>query len=163
MKTLVEKQRQFFNSNTTKDIDFRLSQLDLLQNTIKNNEGVLCEAIYSDFKKSAFDTISTELELIYQDIREAKAKLRNWSRIKRVPTNLVNFPSKSYIVPEPLGVCLVIGAWNYPFQLSLAPVAAAIAAGNTVILKPSELTVESSKAMTNMISQNIKISISIRS
>ncbi|MBK6772078.1 MAG: aldehyde dehydrogenase family protein [Ignavibacteria bacterium] len=73
---------------------------------------------------------------------------------KKVNTNVINFPSKSYIMPEPLGVTLVIGAWNYPFQLSLAPVIASISAGNTIILKPSEISSSCSKIMAQLINEN---------
>src|SRR5690554_6266588 len=84
-------------------------------------------------------SFTNELALVYLDIDEAVSKVQKWSKRKRVRTNLLNFPAKSYIYPEPLGTCLVIGAWNYPIQLSFAPVVAAIAAGNTVVLKPSEV------------------------
>ena len=156
MQGLVSQQRQFFDSQATKNIKFRLQQLSTLETAIRANETLLCDAVYNDFKKSAFDTIVTELELIYQDIREAKRKLRNWARVKRVSTNLVNFPAKSFVIPEPLGVCLVIGAWNYPYQISLAPVVAAIAAGNTIVLKPSELAFNSSAAMAKIIEENFR-------
>src|SRR5690606_36011845 len=79
---------------------------------------------------------------------------RKWSSKKRVATNLANLPAKSYIIPEPLGTSLIIGAWNYPYQLSLAPAIAAIAAGNTVILKPSELPINTSNAMAKLINEN---------
>jgi aldehyde dehydrogenase (NAD+) len=115
---------------------------------------LLYEAIYSDFKKSEFDTFTTELALLYHEIALAKKHLTSWARPKRVSTNMVNFPAKSYIIPEPLGVCLVIGAWNYPYQLSLSPAVAAIAAGNTVVLKPSEIPSETSKVMQKLISEN---------
>ena len=94
-----------------------------------------------------FETFTNEFGLVFLDIDEACKKLKSWAKRKRVRTNWVNFPAKSYIIPEPLGVSLVIGAWNYPYQLSLAPAIAAIAAGNTVILKPSELPSNTSKIM----------------
>ena len=96
----------------------------------------------------------SELALLYNDIKEANRNIKNWSRKKRVSTNLLNFPASSYIIPEPLGVCLVIGAWNYPYQLSLAPVVAALAAGNTVILKPSELPSKTSEVMAKLVNDN---------
>jgi len=148
---VVEKQRKFFNSNKTKDINFRKQQLKLLSQALKSYESKLEKAIYDDFKKSKFDTFTNELALLYLDIKEAIKKVNRWSSIKRVKTNIINFPAKSYIVPEPLGVCLIIGAWNYPIQLSLAPAIAAIAAGNTVILKPSELSSNTSSVIKEMI------------
>ena len=122
-----------------------------MKKLLKDNEEKLNKAIYADFRKSAFDTYSNELALLYIEIDEAIRKIRKWSARRNVRTNLVNFPARSYIIPEPLGVALVIGAWNYPYQLSLAPVIAAIAAGNTVVLKPSELPSNTSRVMAEMI------------
>lgn len=154
MKDIVSKQREFFNSNQTKDIDFRIQQLKKFRSLLKENEPLLNQAIYTDFKKSAFDTFTNELALLYIEIDDTIRNVKRWAKRKRVRTNIVNLPAKSYIIPEPLGVSLVIGAWNYPYQLSLAPVIAAIGAGNTVILKPSELPSESSKVMARLINEN---------
>ncbi|MBL0107090.1 MAG: aldehyde dehydrogenase family protein [Ignavibacteria bacterium] len=88
------------------------------------------------------------------EIEETIQELKKWVKKKKVNTNVINFPSKSYIMPEPLGVTLVIGAWNYPFQLSLAPVIASISAGNTIILKPSEISSSCSKIMAQLINEN---------
>ena len=154
MKHLVDTQRIFFNTHQTKELRFRIQQLDKLKYLIKSNEILFYEAIYKDFKKSEFETYITELSSLYLDIKETKKKLKSWARVKRVKTNMLNLPAKSYIVPEPLGVCLVIGAWNYPFLLSLAPVIAAISAGNTVILKPSELSSATSEILARLINQN---------
>ncbi|WP_341905828.1 aldehyde dehydrogenase [Fluviicola taffensis] len=151
MKEILEKQRAFFNSNQTKDLNFRIDQLQRLKTLLLSNQNRLNEAIYADFGKSPFETFTNEFGLVYLDIDEACSKLKKWAKWKRVRTNWVNFPAKSYIIPEPLGVSLVIGAWNYPYQLALAPVVAAIAAGNTVILKPSELPSNTSKTMAELI------------
>ena len=154
MKQLIQKQRDFFNSNQTKSIDFRIDQLLKLRKLLQANEQILNEAIYADFQKSAFDTYTNELSILYAEIDESIRKVKKWASRKRVNTNLVNLPAKSYIVPEPLGVCLVIGAWNYPYQLSFGPAIAAIAAGNTVILKPSELPIRTSQVMAKIINEN---------
>lgn len=154
MHEIVSKQRAFFNSQKTKDLSFRLRQLTNFEKAFKQHENLLLEAINKDFKKSSFETYATELALVYQEIAHAKKYLSAWARPKRVATNWVNFPAKSYIIPEPLGVCLVIGAWNYPYQISLSPAVAAIAAGNTVILKPSEIPSETSKVMQKLISEH---------
>ncbi len=151
MKELIDQQRAFFNTNKTKDTDFRIEQLQRLKTLLLSNQNRLNEAIYADFKKSPFETFTNEFGLVFLDIDEACSKLKKWSKRKRVRTNWVNFPAKSYIIPEPLGVSLVIGAWNYPYQLSFAPVVAAIAAGNTVILKPSELPSNTSRIMAELI------------
>jgi len=155
-KNLVSSQLEFFNSNTTKDVNFRISQLKKLRSVLKDNEALLDEAIYKDFKKSSFENYATELSLIYHEINLAIKKLKSWSKPKRVTTNIPNLPGSSYRIPEPLGVSLIIGAWNYPFQLSIAPVVPAIAAGNTAIIKPSELAWNSSNAIAKIINENFE-------
>jgi aldehyde dehydrogenase (NAD+) len=151
MKEILERQRTFFNSNRTKDLNFRVEELQRLKTLLLSNQNRLNEAIYADFGKSPFETFTNEFGLVFLDIDEACRKLKSWAKRKRVRTNWVNFPAKSYIIPEPLGVSLIIGAWNYPYQLSLAPAVAAIAAGNTVILKPSELPSNTSKLLAELI------------
>ncbi|MFT5858611.1 MAG: aldehyde dehydrogenase (NAD+) [Flavobacteriaceae bacterium] len=154
MEKIVTAQRKFFASHATKDVKFRIEQLILLKSVIKDNEEQLNRAIYEDFKKSSFENYMSEISLIYADIDEALRKIKRWSKAKRVGTNLINLPGISYIIPEPLGVCLIIGAWNYPYFTSLRPVVAAIAAGNTVVLKPSEVAQHSSRAMHDILSKN---------
>ena len=154
MESIVMRQRVFFNTNVTKDIDFRKLQLKKLKKLLKENQDLLNKAIFDDFGKSYFDNYISELSLLYHDIDEAVKKVKKWAKVKKVRTNLLNQPAKSYIIPEPLGVCLVIGAWNYPYLLSIAPAIAAIAAGNTVILKPSELPMRTSNAMAKLINEN---------
>lgn len=147
-------QRQFFLRDETKKIAFRKAQLKKLKEVLTNNQQLLYDAIYKDFRKSEFETIETELAFVYHEIDLAIRRLDEWSERKYVPTNFVNFPAKSFIIPEPLGVSLVMGAWNYPYQLSLAPAVAALAAGNTVVLKPSEIPVHSSAALAKIINEN---------
>ncbi len=151
---LIKGQNVFFNTNSTKEVVFRVEQLKKLKSILESKENELYDAIYKDFKKSKFDAFTTELALVYLDIDEAVSKVQKWSKRKRVKTNLLNFPAKSYIYPEPLGTCLVIGAWNYPIQLSFAPVVAAIAAGNTVILKPSEVPSATSEIIAEIVNNN---------
>ncbi|MCK5535501.1 MAG: aldehyde dehydrogenase [Bacteroidales bacterium] len=153
-KTLVNSQLEYFNSNITKDVNFRIVQLKKFRDVLKSNETLLDKAIYDDFKKSSFENYATELSIIYHEINLAIKKLKKWSKRKRVGTNMANLPGKSYIIPEPLGVTLTIGAWNYPYHLSLAPVIPALAAGNTAIIKPSELALNSSHAMAKIINEN---------
>lgn len=148
---LISAQRDFFNGNQTKSVDFRIAQLKKLKKLLKENEQKLYSAIDQDFAKSEFETYVTELSLIYYELNEAIRNLRQWSARKAVETNLANLPGSSFIIPEPLGVTLVIGAWNYPYQLSIAPAIAALAAGNTVILKPSELPANTSNVMAELI------------
>lgn len=154
IQKIIKSQSEFFNSNSTKSVKFRIEQLKKLKEVLKFHESEMNKAIYSDFKKSEFDTFLNELSLLYSDIDEAISRLPKWSKRKRVGTNLLNFPAKSYIYPEPLGTSLVIGAWNYPFQLSFAPVIAAMAAGCTIVLKPSEVPAATSSIMAKMVNEN---------
>lgn len=154
MKEVVETQRRYFDSNTTKNTDFRIAQLKKLRSLIKENESGLNDAIYRDFKKSAFETYSTELFLLYQEISLAVKNLKNWSAPKPASTSIFNFPATSYIIPEPLGVSLIISPWNYPIQLAISPVIASIAAGNTSIIKPSEHTPHTSSFLARLINEN---------
>src|SRR5262249_2213156 len=101
-----------------------------------------------------FNTFLTEFAGLYIDLNKAIKKVQKWAKIKRVGTNMLNYPGSSYIVPEPLGVTLIIGAWNYPVNLALVPAIAAIAAGNTVVLKPSELAANTSTVLAKMIKSN---------
>lgn len=153
-KQLIANQVDFFNTQETKDIQFRLKALKKLKIVLQKNEDFLYQEIYKDFKKSAFETYATELGVIYHEIDLAIAKMKKWTRKKRVSTGIANLPGKSYIVPEPLGVTLIIGAWNYPYQLSFAPAVAAIAAGCTVILKPSEIAPHTASAMAKLVNDN---------
>lgn len=151
---LISQQRDYFHTNATKDVDFRISMLKKLRSVIRANEEKMYEAIDKDFGKSKFETYSTELAMIYHELNMAIKNVKKWSRAKRVRGKLANFPSKNFVIPEPLGVSLVIGAWNYPYQLSLVPVISALAAGNTVVMKPSELPARTSKVMHQLITEN---------
>lgn len=154
MNQLIQSQKDFFNSNVTKEIAFRKQQLKKLFNLLKSNESALNEAIYADFKKSAFENYATELSIIYAELKHSIKKVKFWSKKKYVGTNLANIPGTSYIIPEPLGKSLIIGAWNYPYLLSLHPTISSIAAGNTVIIKPSELAMNTSHIMAKIINDN---------
>lgn len=154
LRQIFDQQQSFFNSNQTKDIGFRKQQLEKLRQILKKNEAEMYKAIESDFSKSEFETYATEFSLIYHEIDIFLHKIKQWNRPKRVSSGLANFPSKSYIMPEPLGTVLVIGAWNYPYQISILPALSALAAGNTVILKPSEMPANTSKVMAKLINNN---------
>lgn len=151
---ILQSQKTFFNSHKTKDLSFRKTQLKKLKNLIKKHENQLYEAIYKDFGKSEFETFGTEISFIYKDIDYYLKNLNSLAKPKKVKTNIVNQLGSSKIYREPLGNCLVIGAWNYPYQLTLTPVVASIAAGNTCIIKPSELPENTMKAMAQLINEN---------
>ncbi|NPA45164.1 MAG: aldehyde dehydrogenase [Chlorobi bacterium] len=150
---ILANQKEFFLSNQTKPLKFRIKQLKILKTALKENEKYFYEAIYADFSKSKFETYATELSLVYSEINLAIKKLNKWAKPIKKSTNLANLPGKSFVLPEPLGSALIIGAWNYPYQLSLVPLVSALAAGNTVILKPSELSKNSSAIMAKVLNR----------
>ena len=151
---IVNQQKKIFNSNSTKKVSLRIETLKKLKKVLKENEQELYTAIYTDFKKSKFETYLTEISIIYRELNDAIRNLKKWSKQKRVRTNLANLPAKSYIIPEPLGTVLVISAWNYPYQLALIPTISALAAGNTVVIKPSEIPKNTSKILAEIINSN---------
>ena len=154
IQEVYDKQQILFNSNKTKNVGFRIEQLRRLKELIQENEKDFYDAIYSDFGKSEFETYLTEFSLIYLELNSYIKHLKKWTKRKGVWSDLANFPSRSYIITEPLGVSLIIGAWNYPFQLSLLPALTSLAAGNTVILKPSELPSKTSEVIAKLINEN---------
>ncbi|MFW1984026.1 aldehyde dehydrogenase [Acinetobacter guillouiae] len=154
IKEVVLRQKKFSDLGTSKDVSFRISQLQKLKKILKDNESLLCEAIYEDIKKSKFETYVTELALVYNEIDVCIKNLDKWSKPLKVNTNILNLPAKSFIISEPYGTTLIIGAWNYPYQLTLAPLVATLAAGNTAIVKPSELPVKTSATLKKIINEN---------
>jgi len=150
---LLANQRSYFKAQHTKTLAARKSALQRFKQLLQENEAKIYAAVHADFQKSEHEAFLTEWAILIKDIDEALGALPKWMKAQKVRTNLVNLPGKSYMVPEPLGVCLVIGAWNYPIQLSFAPAIAALAAGNTVILKPSELAANSAQCMADLVSQ----------
>ncbi|WP_226064445.1 aldehyde dehydrogenase [Kaistella polysaccharea] len=153
-KEILEEQKEFFNSQKTKSLKFRKMYLEKLKDLLVKNEGLLYDAIYADFGKSKFDTLTTEISFVIKDIDYFLNNVTSLSKPKSVRTNLANQFGSSKVYPEPLGCTLVIGAWNYPYQLSLSPMVGALAAGNTCILKPSEIAENSMKAMAKIINEN---------
>lgn len=152
--TVFQSQKDFFNSHQTKNIAFRKATLKKLKNLLQSNEERLYEAIYKDFRKGKFDTFLTELNLVYNEIDFFLKHLDKLSKPKKVKTALSLQPGKSHIYYDPLGVTLIIGAWNYPYQLTLSPMVSAIAAGNTCIVKPSELPENTMHLLAELINHN---------
>ena len=135
--SIVNKQREYFNSGATKEISFRRKQLVTLLELLKRNESNLLTALNKDLGKSNFESYETELSLIYEEINFMLKNLKKLTVPRRVKVSLAQFPAKSKIYKEPLGVVLVVSPWNYPLLLSIMPMVGAIAAGNCVVLKPS--------------------------
>src|SRR5688572_10205182 len=138
MPEQLQKMQEYFKSHATYTYEFRRQQLIKLKEALYKYEKEIYSALYSDLKKNPEECWITEIGFTISEINYALKNLRRWMRSKSVGTNLLNFPSRSYILHEPLGVVLIIGPWNYPLQLLLAPLIGAIAAGNCVVLKPSE-------------------------
>lgn len=151
---LIQKQRAFFFEGKTKSVTYRFDALNRLKKAIKTKEQELMEALKEDLNKSEFDSFITEIGIILEEIRFTMKNLKNWAKPRRVKSTLTGIGSKSYIYPEPYGVALILSPWNYPFQLAIAPLIGAIAAGNCAILKPSELTPKTSALMAKIISEN---------
>ncbi len=154
MKELVQIQRKYFLDGHTKPLKNRKEALRKLYRLLLENEQILAEAIQKDFQKSLMLTIENELSIPYGEINHNLRKMRRWSSPKYARTNLANFPAATRTINVPLGVSLVIGPWNYPYMLSLVPAISSLAAGNTVILKPSEITANSSAALASLINNN---------
>lgn len=149
LKTLSDN----FSKHVTKDIAWRVKQLDALMQLTVDHESAICAALKTDLNKSYTEAFVTEVGYMRSEIRHAKKQLKKWMKPRKVVTPLLAFPGSSYCLPEPLGVVLIIGAWNFPFQLTLAPLVAAIAAGNCAVLKPSELTSATSALIANLVPQ----------
>jgi len=154
MKELIESQRNYFLAGHTRPISERKKNLRKLHDLLLEHESQLADAIYKDFRKPQMVTVENELSLPLGEINSAIRHLRRWSRARWRLTNLANFPARTRTTPVPYGVTLVIGPWNYPFMLSLIPLISSLAAGNTVVLKPSEVTTFSSAAMAAIINSN---------
>lgn len=147
----VESQHRYFKTGITKDIGFRLEQLSRLKRILKENEQSFFDALEADFRKPPFETYGTELGQIYQEIDLCKKKLHRWAKPEKVPGTIVNFPSRNYIYYQPYGVALIIGTWNYPVLLAIQPAVSALAAGNTVIIKPSEHAPNTSSLLAQLL------------
>ncbi|WP_323846989.1 aldehyde dehydrogenase family protein [Microbulbifer magnicolonia] len=136
---LVAGLRTYFRSGTTADLSWRRQQLRQLRRMLSENEPRFLQALQRDLHKAPQEGFMTEVAALFGDIDHALKHLKKWARPRRASTPIVAQPAKSYLLPEPLGVVLIIGAWNYPLQLLLSPLVPAIAAGNCAVLKPSEL------------------------
>jgi aldehyde dehydrogenase (NAD+) len=147
----IEQQRIYFNSGATLSYDFRKAQLKKLKSSIIAHEHQLYDALYADLGKCMEECWITENGMVLSEISTALDNLRGWMREQPVATTLVNLPSISRLIKEPMGVVLIVGPWNYPLQLLLNPLVGAIAAGNCVVLKPSEFAPATAQVMKSII------------
>lgn len=154
VEELVARQREYYNSGRSRNLQFRLAMLSKLKDTLLKNEQLILTALTEDLRKPPLESYSSELGVIIAEINIALKNLKRWVKDKRVKGSFFIFPSRSYILNEPYGVVLIIGPWNYPFQLTLAPLVGAIAAGNCAIVKPSATAKASSAAIKKIIAES---------
>jgi len=151
MEQMLASMRSYFQSGATQSLSFRKAQLLRLRDAIIAHEAALYAALYQDLKKGKEECWVTENGFVIAELNATISNLEAWLEPTPVATNLLNLPSSSRIEKEPLGVVLIIGPWNYPFQLLFTPLIGAIAAGNCVVLKPSEFASATEQVMKDII------------
>jgi len=151
IEELVAAQRAYFATGATRSVEFRLNALKRLKAALQQNEGAICDALKADFNKTAMETYMTETGMVLEELSFHIRHLKKWAKPKTVATPLAQFHSKSFVLPEPYGVALIISPWNYPLQLSLEPLVGAISAGNCAVVKPSAYTPHTSHVIAAII------------
>lgn len=154
MKKSIEKQQEFFATGETKSIAYRVRMLRTLRRAVLAFEQDILEALYQDLKKSKFEAYTTEIGKCLAEIGFVLKHLKKWMRPQRVGGSKLFPLSRGWIIPEPLGISLIMSPWNYPFKLAISPLIASLAAGNCVILKPSEISKNTETIITKMINEN---------
>ncbi|MDA1959198.1 aldehyde dehydrogenase [Bacillus cereus group sp. BcHK10] len=153
ISSIVNKQKAYFYNGYTRSVEVRKNNLKKLYEGVQRFEQEIFQALKLDLNKSVHESFTTEVGYVLKEISFQLKHISSWSKPKRVRTALTHFGSKGKVVPEPYGVTLIIAPWNYPFQLAIAPLVGALAAGNTIVLKPSELTPNVSKVITRMLEE----------
>ncbi|XP_045823418.1 aldehyde dehydrogenase family 3 member H1-like isoform X2 [Trifolium pratense] len=148
---LVRELRNNFDSGKTKSYEWRISQLEAIAKMLEEKENEIIDALHKDVSKPRLEAYITEVFQAKSSCNEALQELKHWMKPEKVSTSITTFPSSAEIVSEPLGVVLIISTWNFPFSLSLDPVIGAISAGNTVVLKPSEIAPATSSLLANLL------------
>lgn len=151
---LVNKQRQFFETGKTKDVEFRIQQLKKLKQLVMDNEQAIMDALKADLNKSPMEAYGTEIGFLLADIDHTLKDIRTLAKPRKVKTPLFHQLGSSWIQAEPYGVTYIIAPWNYPFQLALAPVVGAVAAGNTCLIRPSRMSEHTARIMEKIINEN---------
>jgi aldehyde dehydrogenase (NAD+) len=152
-----EKKQAYHKMDYKNDIGYRKETLKKLLYNIQKSEDLILKALYDDFKKPEFEAVLTETNYVISELKDTIKNLRAWAKPKNIFPSLLNFPSTDYIYKEPYGKVLVIAPWNYPFQLALCPLISAVAAGNRVVLKPSELTPHTSAIIAKIIEKTFHV------
>lgn len=156
LQALLESQQLFFTSGKTRGLSYRKEALKKLRSAILMHEEELYQALHKDLHKSAFESYATEIGFVLDELRFHLKKLHKWVKPKRVSSSIVSFPARGYKTNEPLGTVLIIAPWNYPFQLMVAPLIGAISAGNTVIIKPSEIAENTAQIIEKMVNSSFE-------
>lgn len=143
--------KDYFALGISRPLEWRREQLIQFEKLLLENEDVLAKALYLDLHKAPQEVLTTEIGILLSEIKVAQKNLKNWSKKRKVSTPLTVYPARSYMQPEPLGVVLIMGAWNYPLQLTLLPMVSAIAAGNMAVIKPPEMAVHTSKIIADLL------------
>jgi aldehyde dehydrogenase (NAD+) len=148
---IVSTLRATYNSGKTRPLAWRKQQLEALVRMMEDNEAAFSAALKADLGKPDVEGFITDIAFVTSEVKAMIKNLTKWNKPQRVPTPIVAMPAKSQLIPEPLGVVLVIAPWNYPIQLLLVPAAGAIAAGNTVVMKPSEVSAATSTLLAQLV------------
>lgn len=154
---IIEKQKIFFQTGQTLDLDFRIKQLKKLHEIINKSEGDILNALAKDLKKPYFEAYTTEIMLIKEETKYALRNIKKWTRPAKVKTPVSIAPGKSSIRPQPYGVVLNIAPWNYPFQLCFAPLVPILSAGNCAVIKPSEYSPRTSTLVARLVEENFPL------
>ncbi|MDP3444266.1 MAG: aldehyde dehydrogenase family protein, partial [Ignavibacteria bacterium] len=155
-EAIIKSQQNFFKSGKSLNLDFRKKQLIKLKSAIKANEKAIMDALAIDIGKSEFESYATEIGIVYDEISLHLKKMSAWAKKKKVSTPLAAIPATSYTIAEPYGVTLIIAPWNYPFQLVVAPLVAAISTGNCAVIKPSEFSHAISNILEKIINETFE-------
>jgi len=155
-QSMLKEHNKFFFTGETRNIEYRISALKKLKNVIKKYEKEIINALYRDLGKSEFEAYGTEIGFVLDSLGNFIKHSKNWAKTKKVRAPIHQFPSKGYIMYEPYGTVLIIGPFNYPFQLLIEPLIGAIAAGNCAVLKPSESTPTVSALVKKMIEETFE-------
>ena len=153
LQAISARQKLFFNKGLTRDVHYRIQHLKRLKDVLLRYEEEICDALHRDFRKPPYETELSEFLIVLLELKSLIKNCKNWAKARYVLPSLVNFPSVSKIYKEPFGSVLIIAPWNYPFQLVMAPLIAAIAAGNTAVVKPSELTPNTASVLEKIIAE----------
>ncbi len=151
IQEIYNRQKEFFISGKSRDIEFRIEYLKRFRSAIYKYEDDLRAALMEDLGKCGTESYATEIGIVLSEIRYALSHVRSWARKKRVKTALLHFPSRSYIIKEPMGNTLIMSPWNYPVQLTLVPLIGAISSGCTAVIKPSRYSEATSKVLKALI------------